>query len=143
MIEDADRSVEVADPRPAGGLKQLVADTAREYGLTAADLMGFARTRDVVRARWAFMYRARQFRWPDGTPRYSLPQIGLALGGMNHTTVIHGLLQHARLHGLESAGVGGGTFRGGRVKWTARERAAGRAFVDEQIANIVEASRMP
>ena len=48
------------------------------------DLLSKRRTKAVVRARQIAMYLARE------ETAASFPQIGAALGGRNHSTVLHG-----------------------------------------------------
>jgi chromosomal replication initiator protein len=59
---------------------QAVADV---FGLTAEELLGRSRSRDVSLPRQVAMYLLRE----DGNS--SLPQIGEALGGRDHTTVMY------------------------------------------------------
>lgn len=84
------------DPRPSGGMKGIQAQVEAEYGLNPGELLSLRRTTRVVRPRQDFMWRCRQVKWGDGTPRYSLPKIGQHLGGLDHTTVLHGVRQHER-----------------------------------------------
>lgn len=63
----------------------------RELGLAYLDIIGTSRFREHTRARQMFMWELHQ-----RTPRLSLTQIGKALGGRDHTTVLHGVRQHAK-----------------------------------------------
>jgi chromosomal replication initiation ATPase DnaA len=87
--------VDPAKPAITAGLRGLLASMARDHGLTPQDLLRRDRRRPIVIARQAFMWRCRQVRRPDGRRRYSLPQIAAALGGIHHTTVMHGVRAHA------------------------------------------------
>ena len=62
-------------------IKQVVAD---HYKLTIADLNGRRRTKNIVVPRQIAMYLCRKI-----LPDISLPQVGLAFGGRDHTTVMH------------------------------------------------------
>jgi chromosomal replication initiation ATPase DnaA len=83
------------DPRPPGGLKAMAAEVYAYYGLDTSELLSTSRSRRVTHPRHAFMWHARQVKWPDGENRYSLPMIGAFLG-MDHTSVLHGERAHAR-----------------------------------------------
>ena len=85
-------TVETAQ-RALGGMQRPAADVTIEhilgqvgeyFGVAVEELVGKRRTRDVAIARQVAMYLAR-----DLTPM-SLPQIGDAIGGRDHTTVMHG-----------------------------------------------------
>ncbi len=65
-------------------LKQIIVVVARFYKLDEEVLTGRGRTKDVAFARQMAMYLARE------ETDASLPQIGEALGGRDHTTVMHG-----------------------------------------------------
>ncbi len=65
-------------------LPDVVVATAVHYGLLPADLTGKNRAKAVNQARQLAMHLARTL--TDA----SLPQIGLALGGRDHSTVLHG-----------------------------------------------------
>lgn len=69
--------------RPA--LSAVIRTTARHLGLPAEQLVGAGRRRSVAQARSLAMYLSRQL-----TGR-SLGEIGRALGGRDHSTVIHGI----------------------------------------------------
>lgn len=76
---------DVADARPTTTLRRVIGATARKHGLTAADLTGPSRCRQVSHARGMAMYLSRRL-----TPA-SLGTIGTAFGGRDHTTVLHGI----------------------------------------------------
>jgi chromosomal replication initiator protein len=61
------------------------------YELAAEDLTGPRRTREMAIARQVVMYLAREL------TDMSLPQVGQALGGRDHTTVMHGCDKMAAL----------------------------------------------
>ncbi|HHX65715.1 MAG TPA: chromosomal replication initiator protein DnaA [Chloroflexi bacterium] len=54
------------------------------YGVEHADLLGPRRSRDIALARQVVMYMTREL------TDMSLPQIGQALGGRDHTTIMYG-----------------------------------------------------
>ncbi|MDH7602594.1 MAG: chromosomal replication initiator protein DnaA [Armatimonadota bacterium] len=58
-------------------------EVARRFNLDVSDLKGPSRTKDVVIARQVAMYLMRQL------TDWSLPAIGRAFGGRDHTTVLH------------------------------------------------------
>jgi chromosomal replication initiator protein len=65
---------------------QVVLDaTAEVFGLAVEDIVGKARTRDLVDARHIAMYVCRQLT----NPPLSYPQIAKAFGGRDHTTVMN------------------------------------------------------
>lgn len=76
---------DVADSRPTTTLRRVIGATARKHGLTAGDLTGPSRCRQVSHARGMAMYLSRRL-----TPA-SLGTIGTAFGGRDHTTVLHGI----------------------------------------------------
>lgn len=65
---------------------------AAHYGLSAEDLSGSCRQRHVARPRQVAMYAMRHL-----CPHLSTPVIGRILGGLNHTTVLYGASNIARL----------------------------------------------
>ena len=71
-------------PRPI--TPQVVLDaSAKLFGLEVDDIIGKARTRDLVDARHIAMYVCRQLT----NPPLSFPQIAKAFGGRDHTTVMN------------------------------------------------------
>ncbi|MDP8929452.1 MAG: chromosomal replication initiator protein DnaA [Actinomycetota bacterium] len=61
----------------------IMAETAAYFGLTVEDLSSSSRTRQLVNARQIAMYLTREL------TDLSLPKIGQAFGGRDHTTVMH------------------------------------------------------
>ena len=61
----------------------IMAQTADYFGLTLEDLTGASRSRVLVTARQIAMYLCREM------TEMSLPKIGQAFGGRDHTTVMH------------------------------------------------------
>jgi chromosomal replication initiator protein len=64
--------------------EHIVATVAEVYGIPVGQIMGRGRTKSVARSRQIAMYLIRE------ETDYSLPQIGEALGGKDHTTVMYG-----------------------------------------------------
>lgn len=75
LISDDDASEITAD--------QIINATAEYYSFTVDDLMSKSRNRTLVTARQIAMYLLREL------TEMSLPKIGQALGGRDHTTVIY------------------------------------------------------
>ena len=67
----------------------LVAHLRAEYGISPAVLFGPSRAKRHVLTRWALSAAYRQ-------QGYSLLDIGVILGGRDHTTISHGLAQQPR-----------------------------------------------
>ncbi|MBM7331557.1 hypothetical protein JS562_53020, partial [Agrobacterium sp. S2] len=61
----------------------VIGQTAAYFGLTIEDLCGSSRSRVLVTARQIAMYLCREL------TDLSLPKIGQAFGGRDHTTVMH------------------------------------------------------
>jgi chromosomal replication initiator protein len=80
--------VVLRDLIPEGGAPQItpgaiIGITAAYFGLTVEDLCGSSRSRVLVNARQIAMYLCREL------TEQSLPKIGQAFGGRDHTTVMH------------------------------------------------------
>ncbi len=73
-----------ASRRKRSKLTDVLEATASYHQLSLDDLLGKGRSKKVVHARQIAMYLARE------ETSASLPQIGEALGGRNHSTVLHG-----------------------------------------------------
>ena len=63
--------------------RSIMAQTAAYFGVTVDDLCGSSRSRVLVTARQIAMYLCREL------TDLSLPKIGQAFGGRDHTTVMH------------------------------------------------------
>ncbi|HEX9711831.1 MAG TPA: chromosomal replication initiator protein DnaA [Actinomycetota bacterium] len=61
----------------------IISECCEYFGMSRADLLGPSRSRPLVQARQVAMYLCREL-----TP-LSLPKIGDAFGGRDHTTVLH------------------------------------------------------
>lgn len=64
--------------------QHVVEQVARFYGLEPGEIKGRSRNKKMIRPRQLCMYLARE------ETTASLPQIGAALGGRDHTTVLYG-----------------------------------------------------
>jgi hypothetical protein len=70
-------------PDLASSFRQQIRDTAMALGMTITELTGPCRRRELIAARAELVFL--------GVAHYrrSLPQIGQALGGRDHTTILH------------------------------------------------------
>jgi chromosomal replication initiator protein len=71
------------DSSPLVSAASIMAQTAAYFSLTVDDLCGTSRSRVLVNARQIAMYLCREL------TELSLPKIGQAFGGRDHTTVMH------------------------------------------------------
>jgi chromosomal replication initiator protein len=69
--------------RPEITADQIMEHTSEYFGVTVDDLTGQSRSRVLVNARQVAMYLCREL------TDLSLPRIGQAFGGRDHTTVMH------------------------------------------------------
>lgn len=65
-------------------MADILSVVARHYNVSEEDLLGRSRRKEIAQARQMVMYLARE------ETSTSLPQIGQALGGRDHTTVLYG-----------------------------------------------------
>ena len=65
--------------------------TAEYYNIKMSDILSKRRSRSVARPRQMAMFLAKEL------TNYSLPEIGEAFGGRDHTTVIHAVKTITRL----------------------------------------------
>lgn len=98
----AEQVVNKNSPQPinhhrAPEIADVLQATATYHQLSLDDLLSKRRTKDVVRARQIAMYLARE------ETSASLPQIGAALGGRNHSTVLYGYRKIAKSVETDSA----------------------------------------
>ncbi len=68
--------------------------TAEYYNIKMSDILSKRRSRSVARPRQMAMFLAKEL------TNYSLPEIGEAFGGRDHTTVIHACKKIKELRGL-------------------------------------------
>jgi chromosomal replication initiator protein len=82
---------ETLRPARAVGVVEIIAVTSAYYTLSTDEVLGRGRRREVAMARQVAMYLTREL------TSMSLPQIGQAFGGRDHTTVLHGVEKIAAL----------------------------------------------
>ncbi len=70
----------------------IIDEVCAVTGLTSTDIRSTTRKPAIAHARWMVMYRAR-------AAGLSLPCIGACLGGMDHTTVAHGIAREKQRRG--------------------------------------------
>jgi chromosomal replication initiation ATPase DnaA len=87
-------NAEETEPKPQT-MREIAERVAGLHNVTVDDLKGSSRLKKFAHARQEAMWAMRQAVNADGSPRFSLPQIGRFLGGRDHTTVIHGERAHA------------------------------------------------
>ena len=73
------------------GISNIQKTTAEYYNIKMADLLSKRRTRSVARPRQVAMALAKEL------TSHSLPEIGDAFGGRDHTTVLHACRKVAEL----------------------------------------------
>lgn len=71
--------------------KQVIKTIAEHFSLETSDLLGSKRTKELVYPRQLVMYVLRE------NLHQSYPQIGDALGGKDHTTIMHGVNKITKL----------------------------------------------
>lgn len=76
-------------------MEQIAWEVAYSRGLTLEELLAKSRCQHLAHTRHEAMYLMRAVRWPDGSHRYSLPQIGRFFR-MDHSSVVHGVRRYAR-----------------------------------------------
>jgi len=67
---------------------RIIAEVAKEAGISVAELCGASRRRNLVLARHKLMWRLSK------ETSLSLPNIGRRMGGFDHTSVSHGIKRH-------------------------------------------------
>ncbi len=83
LAEAVLRDLLPSDTGPSITAAVIMAQTAQYFGITIDDLCGSSRSRVLVNARQIAMYLCREL------TDLSLPKIGAAFGGRDHTTVMH------------------------------------------------------
>jgi len=74
----------LARPNPIS-VEQIMQVVAEFYGIESSALRGQSRSKELVRSRHIAMFLARE------QADASLPQIGSAMGGRDHTTILYGV----------------------------------------------------
>ncbi len=91
-VQTAERALrDLVRPTARVTIDEILDAVVAYYGVAREEIVGPRRTRDLVVARQVTMYLAREM-----TPM-SHPQIASALGGRDHTTVMHGCNKIAAL----------------------------------------------
>ena len=80
-------------------VREIAREVAQRHGVSMADILGERRFRPIVHARQEVAWRLARLRHPDGSCRFSLPQIGAWLGGRHHTTILHAIRAHEKRMG--------------------------------------------
>jgi chromosomal replication initiator protein len=93
----------------------IMMQTAAYFGVTVEDLCGSSRSRVLVTARQIAMYLCREL------TDLSLPKIGQAFGGRDHTTVMHADRKIRQLMAERRSLYNQVTDLTGRIKSTARQ----------------------
>ena len=83
-VELASSALKDISPQRVPSLQEVVESVARFYGLSVKDLMSPRRHKGVAYPRQVAMFLARE------ETTASLQEIGSALGGRDHTTILHG-----------------------------------------------------
>ncbi len=83
LAADALKSLKLNTKNHALSISRIQEIVAKYYGTTVSELKGKKRVKQIVMPRQIAMYLAREM--TDN----SLPKIGQAFGGKDHTTVIH------------------------------------------------------
>jgi chromosomal replication initiator protein len=84
-VEVAVNALQNFGPAPGSlSVDQIIEAVAHFYKLETKELLGRRRSKGIATARQVAMYLARE------ETDASLPQIGRALGGRDHTTILHG-----------------------------------------------------
>ncbi len=82
--------------------KDIIRETAGEYGIGVEDMCSTGRHRPLPLARFDAMNRLRAIMRADGRHRFSTIRIGKMLGGRDHTTVLNGLRRWEELRGASA-----------------------------------------
>ena len=80
-IEDIYRENPGINPTP----QYIIETVATFYGVTPSDITGSKRGQDIMTARQSAIYLTRRL------TKHSLPEIGAAFGGRDHTTIMHSI----------------------------------------------------
>lgn len=84
--------VDLPDKYPSA--QQILSEVAWRHDMSVAEMLSPNRERRYARARWDAMHLLREMPRNGGFIR-SLTEIGRLMGGMDHTTVLHGIRRRA------------------------------------------------
>lgn len=84
------RSITAIDEPSPFEYKFIIDEVCAEHGFSYGEILGGQRNKKLVAARHKAFYRLSK------ETALSLPGIGRVMGGKDHTTVLHGIRQHAR-----------------------------------------------
>lgn len=76
--------------------QRIIADVCEKHKVSRPELFGLQRGRGIVKARHEAYYRMKK------ETTMSLAQIGVRMGGKDHSTILNGVSSHMRREGLES-----------------------------------------
>jgi chromosomal replication initiation ATPase DnaA len=84
-------------------VENIIRECAAKHNVSFSQVIGKNRTRSFVNARWEALYRIREELRPTAIDpnAYSLPRIGQFFGGMDHSSVIHGIKRHKERMGVK------------------------------------------
>lgn len=68
-----------------GAIRDIIHEVAADHGILASQIIGRDRTPEIVAARHEAIFLAYR------TNNYSMPQIGRAFGGRDHTTILNSI----------------------------------------------------
>lgn len=71
-------------------MREIIAEVARDHRISVTELLSHRRTRYIVFARHEAIWRCKR------ETTNSLPAIGRAFGGFDHTTILHAIRQHEK-----------------------------------------------
>jgi chromosomal replication initiator protein len=96
FLRDSLAAKGIALNEPPISMAAITEIVAARHSCSVAELRGHGRTRCIAWPRQEAMWQIRQVRAPDGSPRFSLPQIGRYFSDRDHTTVLHAVKAHAK-----------------------------------------------
>ena len=78
-------------------INEIVSYVSQIYGISRIDLLSGRRTKDLTEPRHVIFYLSRQ------CSLKSLPEIGLAIGKRDHTTILHGVKKIQKMMRADTA----------------------------------------
>jgi hypothetical protein len=86
------------DGRPT--VRSVMRAVCTKHRVSRTELLSMSRQKRIILCRQECCYELRRSILIQGR-QISLPEIGRHLGGLDHTTVMHGIKQHAKRLGVE------------------------------------------